>query len=72
MIKMSKQSLSEKDKREICDAVGKFLIGAISSDEMKAHTKSEIAGIVKKKGLNADPSTLLNAMEFHVQVRLKT
>lgn len=69
---MSKQSLSEKDKREICDAVGKFLIGAINSDQMKAHTKSEIAEVVKKKGIKADPSSLLDAMEFRVQVRLKT
>ncbi|MDQ1281024.1 MAG: hypothetical protein QG670_2288 [Thermoproteota archaeon] len=68
---MSIKSLSEKDKREICDAVGKSLIDTINSDKMKAETKKEIEGIVKKKGLTVDPLALFDAMEFHLQVRLK-
>jgi uncharacterized protein YqeY len=71
MVKMKRQDLSEKEKREICDAIGKFLIGVIYTNETKAHIKSEIANIAKKKGLSIDPTNLLNAMEFHVQVHLK-
>jgi hypothetical protein len=68
---MKKQDLSEKDKKEICDAVGKFLLDVIYASETRAHTKKEIANIIKKKGLNVDPLNLLDAMEFHVQVKLK-
>lgn len=71
MIEMKKQGLSEKDKREICDTVGKFLVEEIYDEKIRAKAKKIVSDIVKKNKLDVDSSDLFDAMEFHVQVLLK-
>ncbi len=68
---MKKQGLSEKDKRDICDTVGKFLVEEIHDDRVRTKAQKLISDVAKKNKLDVDSADLFNSMEFHVQVLLK-
>ena len=66
-----KESLSEKQKTELCDAVGKFLVGEIETESIRNKVKKLVTDYAKKNKLDADPSELFNAMDWSVKVLLK-
>ena len=65
------ESLSEKQKRELLDSIGKFLLGELYSEDSRDQVKKMVADFVKKNRLDVDPSSLFNSVEWHVQVFLK-
>ncbi len=66
-----KESLSAKQKTELCDAVGKFLVGEIETESIKNRVKKMVTDYAKKNRLDADPLELFNAMDWSVKVLLR-
>jgi len=66
-----KRGLSEKQKVELLDKVGKFLVGQLASEGCKTQLKKFITDYVKKNKLDVNPSDLLGALSWSVKVSLE-
>ena len=68
---MKEKSLDEGQKRELCNAVGKLLVGELESESVKNKVRALVSDIVKKNKLDRDALILFDALEWHVKVLLK-
>ena len=68
---MKEKSLDEVQRRELCDVVGKLLVGELASESVKNKVRELVTDFVKKNKLDRDTSALVDAIEWHVQVLLK-
>ena len=68
---MKEKSLDEVQMRELCDVVGKLLVGELASESVKNKVRELVTDFVKKNKLDRDTSALVDAIEWHVQVLLK-
>jgi len=66
-----KLNLSEKQKVELLDKVGKFLVEQLASEGCRMELKKFIADYVKKNKLGVDPSDLHDALSWSVKVKLE-
>ena len=68
---MKEKNLNEAQRRELCDMVGKLLVGELASESVKNKVRELVTEFVKKNKLDRDASFLFDAIEWHVQVLLK-
>ena len=68
---MKEKSLDEVQRRELCDVVGKLLVGELASESVKNKVRELVTDFVKKNKLDRDTSALVDAIEWHVQVLRK-
>jgi hypothetical protein len=68
---MAMKNLSDKDKREILDTVGRFLTQELEAEKVRNDLKKLVSDHIKKRKLDIDPSGLLNTIQWRVEVLLK-
>jgi hypothetical protein len=66
-----KLSLSEKQKGDLLDKVGKFLVGQLEAEGCKTELKKFLADYAKKNKLTMNPSDVLKALSWSVKVKLE-
>ena len=64
--------MSVKQKTELCDVVGKFLIGEIGTESVNTKVEKLVTDYVKKNRLEVDQKELFNSLDWSVRVKLKT
>jgi len=69
--KMKAHGLSEKQKTELLDKVGKLLVEQLDTESCKTALKKFMNDYVKKNKLDVNPSDLLDSLSWSVKVQLK-
>ena len=64
-------TLSEKQKSELTEEVGKLLVAELETQASKDKVKKIVSDFIKKNKLDIDSPTLLKALDWHVKVLLK-
>ena len=68
---MSKNSLSVKQKKELCDYVGNLLVEALNGKDVRNMLRRHVEDYVTTNKLDLDPHQLLTYLTWSVKVSLK-